>query len=54
MTERADDSDETEGRALYRARADRLAQAQVAMAKRRVKRDTDGCACRDLSCVSED
>lgn len=31
------DSDETEGRQLYRARADALARAQIAMAKRHVK-----------------
>lgn len=31
------DSDETEGRQLYRARADALALAQIAMAKRQVK-----------------
>lgn len=33
----ADDSDETEGRLLYRARADALAKAQIAMARRKVK-----------------
>ncbi len=32
-----DDSDETEGRKLYRAKADALANAQIAMGKRRVK-----------------
>lgn len=32
-----DDSDETEGRRLYRARADALAKSQVAMGKRRFK-----------------
>jgi hypothetical protein len=32
-----DDSDETEGRRLYRAQADALAKAQVAMGKRRVR-----------------
>jgi hypothetical protein len=32
-----DDSDETEGRRLYRARADALARSQVAMGKRRFK-----------------
>lgn len=32
-----DDSDETEGRKLYRARADALANAQVAYSKRRIK-----------------
>lgn len=32
-----DDPDETEGRRLYRAHADKLAAGQVAMAKRRVK-----------------
>lgn len=32
-----DDSDETEGRRLYRAKADALAQAQVAYGRRRVK-----------------
>jgi hypothetical protein len=33
----SDDSDETEGRKLYRAHADRLANAQVNMARRKVK-----------------
>jgi hypothetical protein len=32
-----DDSDETEGRKLYRAHADALARAQVSMGKRRIK-----------------
>jgi hypothetical protein len=35
MTE--DDSDETEGRRLYRAQANALAKAQIAMGKRRSK-----------------
>jgi hypothetical protein len=34
---RGDDSDETEGRRLYRAQADALARSQVSMAKRKVK-----------------
>lgn len=34
-----DESDETEGRRLYRAQADALAKAQVAMAKRKVQMD---------------
>lgn len=38
-----DDPDETEGRHLYRARADALAKAQVSYGKRRVKplKETD-------------
>jgi hypothetical protein len=32
-----DDSDETDGRALYRARANSLATAQIAMSKRKIK-----------------
>jgi hypothetical protein len=34
---RDNDPDETEGCALYRARADALARAQAAIARRRVK-----------------
>lgn len=41
MTKKKDDPDETEGRALYRARAEALAQAQLAMGKRRVKLGDD-------------
>jgi hypothetical protein len=33
----ADDADETEGRRLYRQRADALAMSQTAMSKRKVK-----------------
>lgn len=36
-----DDSDETEGRRLYRARADVLAKSQIAMGKRRSKLAND-------------
>lgn len=37
MTKRADDSDETEGRRMYRTAADTLARSQVSMAKRGVR-----------------
>jgi hypothetical protein len=37
MVRRPTDPDDTEGRALYRARADALAHRQMSMAKRRVK-----------------
>jgi hypothetical protein len=37
-----DDPDETEGRKLYRERADALANAQLAMAKRKFKLRTHG------------
>jgi hypothetical protein len=33
----SDDPDETEGRRLYRARANALANAQIAMAARKIK-----------------
>lgn len=32
-----DDSDETEGRALYRARADKLARSQLSIARRAIR-----------------
>ena len=37
MDLKCDDPDETEGRKLYRAQADALAQAQVSIAQRKVK-----------------
>lgn len=37
MNNHDNDPDETEGRKLYRAQADKLAASQVAMGKRRVK-----------------
>lgn len=39
MTDEPADPDETEGRRLYRARADALASAQESLSKRRVKRN---------------
>lgn len=42
MATEPDDSDETEGRALYRAKADALANAQVNYAKRGVKLSSIG------------
>lgn len=38
----SDHSDETEGRALYRAHADTLARSQMAIGKRRVKLSDPG------------
>ena len=49
MAEQANDGpDETEGRRLYRTRADALASAQVSMSKRRIKISTsrDPCHCK--------
>lgn len=40
MKNYGDDPDETEGRKLYRARAEALATAQVSYARRRVKLQT--------------
>lgn len=37
MVERNDDPDETEGRKLYRAKADTLARSQIEMGRRGVK-----------------
>lgn len=36
MSNRNDDPDETDGRALYRAHANTLARAQVSMARRQI------------------
>ena len=44
--ERDDDADETEGRRLYRARANALARAQISMAKRKVKLNDAEPICR--------
>lgn len=42
-TQTTDDPDETEGRKLYRTRADSLAHTRLSMAKRRVSRRSCDC-----------